>query len=406
MASLRAADDVAAQFDTGRHAHRHLHESLSKHFGTHGVDFVHDVDAPVSAPAFLKRDAGLASTNTTPMVEAVPNSWGLDRIDQRARPLDGIFHYPHLDGAGVDLYVVDTGVYDNGDLTGRLVQEYTVYSDATDCNGHGTFVAGTAAGSRFGAAKQATVRSVRVLDCTGSGTVSGVAEGLDAIVSQSRAAHRRPGVINMSLATIGYNAVLAAAVANCLDAGFFVTAAAGNQAVDACATYPAASPGVVSVGCSDDTDSLCYFSNYGPCVDVLAPGASILGDYIGGAGATATLSGTSMSAPLVAGFGAVVLSASDAANYSTVVAQLLGLGTTGAISDLPSGTPNLLLFLPPYVNLTAVAESSPAGGTTTTAATSASNGATTAASATSAALRASPPLLLLLFSLLLRMFAR
>jgi subtilisin family serine protease len=245
---------------------------------------------------------------------------------------------------------------------------------------------------------------VRVLDCDGSGTVSGVALGLDRIVEHAQQQNRRPGVISLSLATDGYNDVLNSAVVDCLDAGFFLAAAAGNQALDACNTYPAATAGVVSVACSDQQDDYCYFSDYGQCVDVIAPGYEVRSAYIGSPTATATLSGTSMSTPHVAGFAAQVLGSSLSATRATVVAQLLQWATPGAISQVPNpnSTPNRLLYLPGAFNFTAQSSST----------TSATSSATSAAATTvdhqvqSGAPRAVPSLLaasaLLLLSLLLR----
>lgn len=267
-------------------------------------------------------------------------TWGLDRIDQRSRPLSGTFTY-NATGAGVKAYIIDTGINaSHTDFGGRVGAGATAISDGrgtNDCNGHGTHVAGTVGGSRYGVAKNVTLIPVRVLDCNGSGANSGVVAGMDWVAGQGGG-----GVANMSLGG-GANTATDAAIARMTNAGITTVVAAGNENQDACNVSPARAPSAITVGSTTNTDARSSFSNYGSCVDIFAPGSNITSDWIGSTTATNTISGTSMASPHVAGVAAQYLQLNPGASPSTVTNAILGNATTGVVSGT-NGSPNRLLF--------------------------------------------------------------
>lgn len=265
--------------------------------------------------------------------------WDLDRIDQRSLPLDSTYHY-RSEGAGVTIYVIDTGVSAvNVDFGGRaLFGVNTVDRDNADANGHGTHVAGIAAGTKYGVAKLASIIGVKVLNKGGSGTVAGVIAGVNWV-----AEHHVPdkSVANMSLGG-GKSIAMNDAVHQLVESGVFVSAAAGNNNANACDFSPAGTPSAFTVAASDNTDRKATFSNHGPCVDAYAPGVAVTSDWIGSATATNTISGTSMAAPVVAGIAALYL-AEHASTPAETTAWILDHVTDGVISGNPGGTANRLV---------------------------------------------------------------
>jgi subtilisin family serine protease len=268
--------------------------------------------------------------------------WGLDRVDQRARTLSGTYTYTRT-GSGVNAYVIDTGIRrTHTQFGGRALGGFSAINDgggSSDCNGHGTHVAGTIGGSTYGVAKAVRLYSVRVLNCQGSGSNSGVIAGVDWV----RANHVDPAVANMSLGGLASSA-LDTAVNNSINAGVTFAVAAGNSNANAVNYSPARVSAAITVGSSTSTDSRSSFSNYGSIVDIFAPGSSIRSAWSTSDTATATISGTSMAAPHVAGVAARYLQGAPGASPATVRNALVADATAGVLRSIPSGTPNRLLF--------------------------------------------------------------
>lgn len=287
-------------------------------------------------------------------------TWGLDRIDQRNLPLNGTYIYPDQAGQGVHVYVIDTGLNaSHNEFTGRVAAGRnfapnsggllctllglgctTDPANTTDCNGHGTHVAGTAAGTTYGVAKRATVHAVRVLGCNGSGSNSGVIAGIDWVAANAQL----PAVANMSLGG-GDSAALDQAVQNAIASGVTFAVAAGNDNANACSGSPNKVPEAITVGATTNADARSSFSNYGACVDVFAPGSAITSAWYTSNTATNTIDGTSMASPHVAGAAALVLGANPSATPAQVADTIVGNATLGVLSGVGSGSPNALLYV-------------------------------------------------------------
>lgn len=269
-------------------------------------------------------------------------TWGLDRIDQRNRPLNGTYIYNYT-GAGVNAYIVDTGIRTtHTQFGGRATVGADFVGDGRngqDCNGHGTHVAGTVGGSTYGVAKGVSLRAVRVLNCQGSGTTSGVIAGVNWV-----AANRvLPAVANMSLGG-GASSALDTAVNNAINAGVTFAVAAGNENQNACNVSPARTPAAITVGATTSTDARASYSNFGTCVDIFAPGSSITSAWSTSNTATNTISGTSMASPHVAGAAALYLQANPGASNATVRNALVNNATANVITGAGTGSPNRLLY--------------------------------------------------------------
>ncbi|MFZ4718478.1 MAG: S8 family serine peptidase [Ilumatobacteraceae bacterium] len=271
--------------------------------------------------------------------------WGLDRSDQRALPLNGTYSYPAGGGAGVKVYVIDTGVRSTHvELAGRVAPGRTLIEDGMgteDCQGHGTHVAATVAGTTYGVAKAATIVPVRVLDCLGSGSVSAVVTGLDWVLTVNAGA---PAVVNMSLGGAP-STIVDDAVRRVIRAGVPVVAAAGNAAYSACLDSPSRVPEAITVGAVQSDDNRAQYSNVGPCVDLFAPGSAIPSAWWTSDTATNVLSGTSMASPHVAGAAALLVAANPGISPAAVSAALIANSTVGAIPDPGLDSPNRLLFV-------------------------------------------------------------
>ncbi|MGC4983050.1 MULTISPECIES: S8 family peptidase [unclassified Streptomyces] len=271
-----------------------------------------------------------------------PPSWGLDRIDQAGRPLDGRYTAPGSAGSGVTVYVIDTGVrITHRDFGGRASYGWDFVDDdgtAQDGNGHGTHVAGTVAGTGYGVAKRARVVAVRVLDDRGAGSTAQVIAGIDWVTRHAR----KPAVANLSLG--GYaNTQLDAAVRNSIASGVTYTVAAGNSGMPASLFSPARVPGALTVGATGRTDARAGFSNTGSSLDLFAPGVDITSTSYTGDRARATSSGTSMASPHAAGAAALYLADHPRDAPAQVVKALVRRAVPGKVSGAGPGSPNRLL---------------------------------------------------------------
>jgi subtilisin family serine protease len=266
--------------------------------------------------------------------------WGLDRIDQRNRPLSATYTY-NFTGAGVRAYVIDTGIRTtHTQFGGRASNVFDAFGGSgADCNGHGTHVSGTIGGSTYGVAKSSLPRGVRVLDCNGSGSNSGVIAGVDWVRNNFIA----PAVANMSLGG-GISTALDTAVNNLSNAGVPIAVAAGNSNANACNSSPARAANAITVGSTTTTDARSSFSNFGTCLDLFAPGSGILSSYFSSDTATATLSGTSMASPHVAGVAALYKQANPSASATTVRNAIVNGATTNVVTNPGTGSPNRLLY--------------------------------------------------------------
>jgi subtilisin family serine protease len=290
---------------------------------------------------------GVVTADTTQSVGS--QGWGLDRIDQRNLPLDLSYTY-NTTASNVHAYIVDTGIFiSHTQFGGRAsvgVDEVGDGQNGIDCNGHGTHVAGTVGGSTWGVAKSVTLVAVRVLNCQGSGTNSGVIAGVNWVAANAI----KPAVANMSLGG-GASQALDDAVTGAVNNGVVFCVAAGNGdpntglAVDACTTSPARAPAAITVSATDNTDHKPTWANTGTCVDIFAPGVNITSAWDTSTTATNTISGTSMATPHVCGTAALYVGLNPTATPASVASALINNSTSGVVIGAGSGSPNRLLFI-------------------------------------------------------------
>ncbi|MFD6891184.1 S8 family serine peptidase [Streptomyces sp. NPDC059957] len=294
-----------------------------------------ETDAKVSAPSRVPTTATSATALRGPSA-----SWGLDRIDQKELPLDNTFT-TQGNGAGVTAYILDTGIdYKHDEFGGRATFGFDAIKDGRDgldCNGHGTHVAGTVAGKTYGVARKASVVSVRVLNCEGTGDFSGIIAGLDWVAKNAK----QPAVLNGSLGG-DKSTVLNDAADAVTDAGVLPVIAAGNSAKDACGVSPASAGKVVTVAASNQWDEETSFSNWGSCVSLYAPGEAVVSAKLGGG--SVALNGTSMAAPHVTGVAVLYKQANPAATPQDIAAYLDDESTKDVLNSVSKSSPNRLLF--------------------------------------------------------------
>ncbi|MFI8518569.1 S8 family peptidase [Streptomyces sp. NPDC085481] len=273
-----------------------------------------------------------------------PPSWGLDRIDQKALPLNQSYTYPDTAGQGVTAYIIDTGVrITHSDFGGRASYGYDAIDNdntAQDGHGHGTHVAGTVAGNSYGVAKKAKIVGVRVLDNSGSGTTEQVVAGIDWVTQNAV----KPAVANMSLGG-GVDTVLDDAVRRSIASGVTYGVAAGNETDNATNHSPARVAEAITVGATTSTDAKASYSNYGSILDLFAPGSSITSSWNSSDTATNTISGTSMATPHVVGAAALYLAANPTATPAQVSTALVSAATPNVVGSPGSGSPNRLLYV-------------------------------------------------------------
>ena len=292
--------------------------------------------------AYVEQDQAMRATATQ-----LGATWGLDRTDQRSLPLSGTYTYG-VTGAGVRAYIIDTGIdVAHQEFGGRASAGFDatlpLVGTADDCNGHGTHVAGTVGGTTYGIAKGVSLVAVKVLDCTGFGSTSGVIAGVDWVTHN----HLKPAVANMSLGG-GASTALDQAVSSSIQAGVSYAIAAGNgdqvgNPQDACTVSPARVPDAITVGATDKTDTRASWSNYGACVDLFAPGVGITSAWFGLLNnEVKTISGTSMATPHVAGVAALYLQSNRGASPAGVRDALYAAATKGIVTSSMTANNHLL----------------------------------------------------------------
>ena len=324
-----------------------------------GASVTHTYTSVLDGFAAKLNDRALAALRDNPHVAYIeadrpvqlaetqsPATWGLDRVDQRDLPLDNSYTYS-TSGSGVTAYIIDTGVLTtHTEFSGRAVAGYTAINDgrgSTDCNGHGTHVAGTVGGETYGVAQDVRLVAVRVLDCNGSGANSGVIAGVDWVTQNHTAGS--PAVANMSLGG-GISTALDTAVNNSIADGVTYALAAGNDnGADACNSSPSRVAAGLTIGSTTSTDARSSFSNIGTCLDMFAPGSSITSAWHTGTSATNTISGTSMATPHVAGAAALYLQSNPSASPATVGNALISASTPNKVTNPGTGSPNRLLHI-------------------------------------------------------------
>ncbi|MEU2664146.1 S8 family serine peptidase [Micromonospora sp. NPDC007220] len=377
----RSSVGDTAQRLVGRHG-----GAVARTYGAALRGFEVRVDARAAARIAADPAVAYVEQNHTVSIAGTqtnPPSWGLDRIDQRALPLNSSYTYPNT-ASNVHAYIIDTGIrFSHSDFGGRAVSGYDAVDggSADDCNGHGTHVAGTVGGSAYGVAKGVQLVGVRVLNCQGSGTNAGVIGGVDWVTANAV----KPAVANMSLGG-GANASLDTAVRNSINSGVSYGLAAGNDSGgNACNTSPARTAEGITVGSTTNTDARSSFSNIGTCLDIFAPGSSITSAWYTNDTATNTISGTSMATPHVVGVAALVASANPAWTPQQVRDYLVNNATSNVVTNAGTGSPNKLLYVvngdtPPPTDDFSVSVSptsgstAPGGSVTATVATATTNG--------------------------------
>jgi aqualysin 1 len=333
-AAATVSDDHARTF--GIHPTHVYEHALRGYAARIPVDALHRIEADPRVKS-VEADGVVSAADTEPNAP-----WELDRIDQRSQPLNGKYSYATT-GAGVTAYVIDSGIrMTHVEFGGRAISGFDAVDGgrADDCFGHGTHVAGLIGGTVYGVAKRVQLKAVRVVDCAGVGTWGNVIAGVDWVAADHQPG--KPAIANMSLGG-SRNAAFDAALRVLIADGVRFVAAAGNSGGDACDFSPPGVPEAFTVAASTRLDAWAAFSNGGPCVDIVAPGVKIVSAWNTSDTATAVLTGTSMSAPLVAGVGARYLQANPQATNRQFTRALMETATGGVLTGVPRNTANKLV---------------------------------------------------------------
>jgi subtilisin family serine protease len=327
-------------FNPDANAVKHEYTIFPGVAGSFSAEFLHDLQSKHGNEiAYIEKSGLVKAVGSQPS----PPSWGLGRVSQRTLKSGAAYNYPDTAGAGVDIYVIDTGIQaSHSDFEGRakFVKNFITEVDG-DSNGHGTHCSGTIASKSYGVAKRANVNGIKVLNATGYGEDADVVKAIDWITQQPFKPYRT--VISMSIGGDKLQSITDAVEA-AFQKGIVSVVAAGNESTDACNGSPASAPSAITVGATGSTDSKAFYSNFGKCVDVFAPGSSIKSLWIGRDGATNTISGTSMATPHVAGVVALFMGEKDYASSQEVVDAVIKAGTKGVVKGLDADTVNLMVY--------------------------------------------------------------
>ncbi|MEG3637018.1 S8 family peptidase [Micromonospora palythoicola] len=353
----RAAEDAVedtARALVGRHGGmvEHRYSAALRGFTIRASEAAARRIAAERSVAFVEQNRRIRLTEPTSLVTPLgtqpnPPSWGLDRVDQHHLPLDNSFSHPSSGGQGVHAYVIDSGIrFTHQDFGGRVVNGIDVVDGgaADDCYGHGSHVAGTLGGATYGVAKNVTLVAVRVWACDATGDIATTTQAIDWVTANAQ----QPAVANMSfgrpisLSPGAYEA----ATTGLINSGVTVVASAGNDAGDACSKTPALIPAALTVGSTWPDDGAAWLSNHGPCVDLFAPGQSIVSAGHASDTAVATKTGTSMAAPHVAGAAALILAANPTWTPAQVHARVLADATPGVVFNTRPNTTGRMLYVP------------------------------------------------------------
>jgi len=321
-------------------------DQLTGYSAPYDPEFVKDNLVELSEIEIIELVLPVKASN---LVQTNPNP-NLDRIDQRKLPLDKKFSFPNSQGSGVNVYIVDTGInIKHQEFAGRARHggSFCPNCPATDDHGHGTHVAALVGGKTFGVARQSTLIAVKVLNSSGSGSTSGVLDGLSFILNKHKASSNKKTVVNMSLGG-PVSQALNAGVESLIKAGIHVITSAGNGNKDACSQSPASVPSAITVGATDISDKVASFSNFGNCVDIFAPGVNIISASSKSNTGSAVFSGTSQAAPHVAGVVALSIIKSGNATPAVMAKRIIDSSTKGVLklaTSQKSNTQNRLLFI-------------------------------------------------------------